>query len=225
MAKRTPIQIGNEVFTTKKAVQERCREIIRGARDGEPLGAEVHSFLSALLAGHPQAEHKVKDGVDRFTVGPAPGFPSRCFWLVRTDGTATDFSFNECLTPTTPLREFKNACRSAVYADILRFKHGRFAAGPVFCPITGEELALDACHVDHAPPWPFDRIAEEFLESLGVGPEAVDTSGKYADGCVRDTFASEDVAEAFRLFHEARASLRLVSRRANLSLLRRDNPA
>jgi hypothetical protein len=54
--------------------------------NGKTLGPKDSEQLTALLAHHADADAKSKD-VDHFTVGPHPTFASKCFIIVRKDGT------------------------------------------------------------------------------------------------------------------------------------------
>lgn len=54
--------------------------------------------LAALLKRHDEYAEKVGSGIDHFEVQPAPdGHAGKCFWIVRTDKSRTDFSFMHCL--------------------------------------------------------------------------------------------------------------------------------
>ena len=56
--------------------------------------------LTALLKRHDEMAEKIGVGVHHFKVDLAPsseGPPTQCFWIVRTDATEIDFSFNHCL--------------------------------------------------------------------------------------------------------------------------------
>jgi hypothetical protein len=73
--------------------------------NGYALGARVSAAdaieLEALLKLHSEYAKKVGVGISHFEVrkppADAPPFSSRCFWIVRTDGTAEDFSIGHCL--------------------------------------------------------------------------------------------------------------------------------
>lgn len=55
------------------------------------------SHLMELLKHHEKAEEKLKDCKD-FTVGLHPEFKqTRCFFVIKNDGTKEDFSFHKCL--------------------------------------------------------------------------------------------------------------------------------
>lgn len=57
--------------------------------------------LTALLDLHDEKDEKIGCGIGFFEVNSppadAPPFSSRCFWIVRTDGTRIDISYKHCL--------------------------------------------------------------------------------------------------------------------------------
>jgi len=53
--------------------------------------------LSALFKRHDEYSEKVGVGVDHYKVDSAPDHNTKCFWIVRTDGSEIDFSFGHCL--------------------------------------------------------------------------------------------------------------------------------
>ncbi len=65
---------------------------------------------------HPDASKKIGVGVQSFRIAP-DGWSGMCFWIDRIDGTSTDLSYNECLSPS-PWRWFTAAARSAIEPQI-----------------------------------------------------------------------------------------------------------
>lgn len=54
--------------------------------------------LTALLKRHDERDEKIGSGIDYFEVNAAPdGYVGKCFWIVRTDGSRIDISFQHCL--------------------------------------------------------------------------------------------------------------------------------
>ncbi|KAJ6835435.1 DNA ligase 1-like [Iris pallida] len=65
-----------------------------------------HMVLFDLLKkGHAEASKKIGVGIQAFQVRFHPTFKSRCFFIVRTDGTSEDFSFRKCVEHLLPLPE------------------------------------------------------------------------------------------------------------------------
>jgi Protein of unknown function (DUF3223) len=68
---------------------------------GDRVSAVDAIELEALLKLHSEYAKKAGVGISHFEVrkppADAPPFSTRCFWVVRTDGTAEDFSIGHCL--------------------------------------------------------------------------------------------------------------------------------
>ena len=62
----------------------------------EPIAGDDNAFLLELLKKHPRAVEKIGAGVKHFTVENAKG-GTRCFYVIRADGSRSDFSFMKCL--------------------------------------------------------------------------------------------------------------------------------
>jgi hypothetical protein len=90
------LTIGNLTFPTKSAATEHFRQMLNNYYFGGRISEEDAAQLASLLAMHPDVEEKIGSGIDYFSVRLAD-FGTRCFEVVRTDGTAIDFSFRWCL--------------------------------------------------------------------------------------------------------------------------------
>uniref|UniRef100_A0A1D1YKQ1 Protein DCL, chloroplastic n=1 Tax=Anthurium amnicola TaxID=1678845 RepID=A0A1D1YKQ1_9ARAE len=60
-------------------------------------------LLELIKKGHPEPDKKTGDGIDGFQVRYHPLWKSRCFFLVRVDGSSDDFSFRKCVDRILPL--------------------------------------------------------------------------------------------------------------------------
>ncbi|KAG0566264.1 hypothetical protein KC19_7G050700 [Ceratodon purpureus] len=84
------------------------RQILRNQNNetGGRLPVEDDEAVQAVLTYHPKYSEKVGCGIAYIKVDNSPDYPDvRCFWLVRTDGSETDFSYRKCLREKV-LREF-----------------------------------------------------------------------------------------------------------------------
>jgi hypothetical protein len=212
---RKPIVIGIESFPTKKMATERCRTVLYRYATGQTVSSDDARFLGELLLLHAEADQKIGCGVASFQV--EQNGPTRGFWLTRTDGTRTDFSFIACLTPRTPEREALDGLRWAVRDQIRAFRESALVDG-ARCAVTGVTLAGEATHVDHDPA--FLVLVDDFLQSRGLGLADVSVEPT-ADGEIITVLADEALAQAWADYHRANAHLRLVTQSANLGLLRR----
>lgn len=217
MGRGKAIIVGERRFASKKAAGDAAREVLyRYAIGDRVVGADA-DFLADLLQLHPEAEQKIGCGVSWFSVEQNDG--SRGFWLTRTDGTRTDWSFLACLTPPTPAAEAKAAFRSAVRPQIEAFRDAfKLRGGHRVCPVSGEDITLENLHVDHEPP--FEELLDCFLRERGLGLTNVRVKPT-ADGSTVTELADDILRAQWAEFHSRNARLRAVSKTANLSLLRR----
>jgi hypothetical protein len=221
MPKRTPITVNEAEFKTKKSLREHIRKILYSYSDGQILNTVDFTFMLALLERHEDPKRKIGCGVDFMYVKKNPVFKNMGFWLARTDGTETDFSFEICLKHETKLQKFKSSCRSAVSDDIISFRDEFFSKHETpICEVTGEPINKWNSHVDHAPPMTFDNIVKEFVMEFGIDVEKVPLLTA-EDGRVRNELADEFLRNQFRLYHLGVAELRVISKLANLSIVKR----
>lgn len=206
--------VGTEIFTTKKALTERCRKILHRYEPEESIDAPDRDFLELLIAGyHPDAIDKIGCGIRRMFVRRSE-YGNFGFWLERTDGTQTDFSFVACISNPTPWQDFCRACRRAIADQILDFKS---RSGPPFvCEETGAILDDADVHVDHKSPFTFDEILRGFLGWAFIDYRTIPVKPT-TDGIQGCFLANESVESSWRTFHRRVAELRIVSRKVNLS--------
>ena len=215
------ILIGDTWFPTKSAATHAIREVLYRYRTGDTVSDADAAFLMGVLARHRQAKAKIGCGVASFQVEQNQG--SRGFWLTRIDGSRTDWSFVTCLTPKSHEGEVHDAFRTAVRDQIVAFKTAQFAAGPVCCPHTGERLACDdLAHVDHQPP--FLQLVRDFLTIRGLTLDDIQVVPT-VDGNTASELSDQSLAAEWSRYHATHARLTVVSRRANLGLLKRTNRA
>ena len=213
------MNLAGEQYETKQAAGERIRGILYAAPVGRPIVGRDGEVLRALLERHPRSVEKIGPGVLWFEVRMNPEHPSqRSFWLVRVDGTQSDWSYLRCLNLRDQRALVLEAMRAAVVEQILAFKNAQFEQGTVTCAITGEPVSRDNCHVDHAPPT-FVALAETFAASYGGFEEIRVSAG--TDGAIGRRLTDEHQCHSWQYFHRQQARLRIVTRLANLSLLRR----
>ena len=205
--------------TTKAKIRERAKAILAASDPGDVIRGLDRAFLRALLDRHPNACEKIGPGVRSIRVRAAdsPYGPGKCFEVVRKDGTREDFSYLKCLGDRNAERDRYEAFRHAVRDQIEDARAHAFARpGPRKCPVTGESVTPATSHVDHAKPWTFKRLVETFLRKRSLAVLDVALTG---DEVKR--IADEKLRAAWCAFHRRRATLRVVSVRANLSVLRR----
>lgn len=198
-------------------------QIIEDRSDHDDLVALLERY-DAVITDSPA---KIGSGIDCFfrrqNVGE--GYSTPGFWVRRTDGTDTDFSYIGAVKgqPKSNAQEFYDACRGAVAADLLAAKKRHFethadSAGRVPCDLSDELISFAEAHLDHAYPT-FGQLVVSFRAARGWHhgvPIGVLTPP--ADAQTTTSFLDPSAAEAFRQFHRGAATLRVVSRARNLSM-------
>ena len=215
---RKGYSVGRRHFRTKNDVGDECRRILYGHLIGQPIEGPDREFLADLLAHHRHAAAKIGCGLAAFEVRENPEYPGRTgFYLTRVDGSATDFSFLECITASPQAGNVRAALRRVIVDQILIARNTTFSnpADRMTCPVTGAEFGIEDCHVDHEPPATFHALVTKFLAARGVDIEAVALT--YGDQDIGDQVVDVDLIAAWRTFHGERAKLRVISSRANLS--------
>ncbi|WP_108523168.1 DUF3223 domain-containing protein [Bradyrhizobium algeriense] len=198
-------------------------QIVEGRSDHDDLVALLERY-DAVITDSPA---KIGSGIEHFfrrrNVGE--GYSTPGFWVRRTDGTDTDFSYISAVKgePKSNAQEFYDACRGAVAADLLTAKKRHFEiyadnAGRVPCDLSSELISFADAHLDHAYPT-FGQLVVSFRAARGWQhgvPAGVLSSP--ADAQTTTSFLDASAAEAFRQFHRGAATLRIVSRARNLAM-------
>jgi Protein of unknown function (DUF3223) len=95
---------------------KRCKEIKDRYPDGVPLSKDDRITVLTALRRHPDGRKKFGNGIDAVIVDKFI-MSSRCFFVIRHDGTAEDFSLYNCFYP----RRTKTA---RVESAMQRFNYG-----------------------------------------------------------------------------------------------------
>ncbi len=184
-----------------------------------------HSDLAALLERYDMligdGPPKIGPGIERFErrLNKGEGWSSSGFWVVRVDGTATDFSYPNAVAgnPRPESQEFYDACHNAVARDLLAMKQNQFdrfadADGHLQCDVTGDLISYGEAHLAHGNP-PFGAIVNGFRQSKGW--HSALPSGLLAqsgDAQLSTSFSSGGDARDFKNYHHSVAVMRIVSK-------------
>lgn len=209
-----PVMIGTRFYAKKKDAADACREVLYRY----PVGSIVddpddEEFLHDLLDLHESAVEKRGAGITYFDVR-ANEFRQPGFYIVRVDGSWTDFSFLKCLTPATHRQRVLTAFRRAVADQVLAFKNAAFSVGStVACAVTSLRVSADEVHIDHFDP-DFNDLALGYVLARG-GWDAF--AVERGDGVIGARLADDEQELDWANYHQAHARLQVVSKIANLS--------
>jgi hypothetical protein len=213
-----PIQIGTIAFPSRKAAMEYTRALRDRYKDGERIVGQDEKFLRDLIDLHSDKDEKIDVGIVYFTVGKDGKWgTTRCFYLVRGDGSKTDFSFDNCINGKNPVQDVIDAFRVAVADQVISFKSQQFLAGvEIRCPVDASWLTKDNSDVDHIPPQTFITLVGAWLKENGgtlLDIELVPNADNQWARILRD----ESIILSWQAFHSVHAKLRMTSKNANRS--------
>jgi hypothetical protein len=220
---RQPIVINERSFRTQAETIEFFKEMLNRYRNGQDVVGEDNDMLLALLERHPEADKKIGCGVKRLYKDRTE-MSTSCFWVERTDGTKTDFSYISAVKAKgkSLFQEFLEACRNAVQDDLRLTKQAFFEkhgneGGKVPCDITGEYIALYESHLDHMKPLTFQVLVVTFVNAneIEIKPEMLSMS---QDAQFQTSFVDIELRDKFRRYHHKTAKLRIIKAERNLSL-------
>lgn len=202
-----PIFIGERRFKSRNAAAKAIRQLVARYPIGGRLDATDQCFVLAMLELHPRQLEKLAHGVSAIIVDRSPIAPRRStsLWIIDQNGHRHSFSWRLCigLEPSEP--RLLEAARNAIW--ITMWSAGDERTG--ICGICRHPLTTaDNTHVDHAPPWTFKKIVDEFVTVHGERPIANDG--------VRSIFACDEDRLLFNRFHDSLAQLRVVHAACNL---------
>ena len=227
-----PVEIGSRSFRTQSSALEHYKAVLHRYQDGQRVSDPGdHADLEALIERYDPILDEVGEpmkgagqiGYFERRLNTGTGWSTSGFWVVRQDGSATDFSYIQAVKglPGGRSKDFYGACREAVALELIQAKKRAFAEygdaqGRVECELTGVLVTIDDAHLDHA--WPnFSHLVSGFRAARGWSRDIPDgIVSDPADGQTTATFVDNEVVEAFRSYHHNQAILRILSREANL---------
>lgn len=107
-ASATPSEakIGPKVFTSSMDMFNFFYDLLRTWPINFNLNKYEHLMLEDLInQGHQEPQKKIGAGIEAFQVRINPDFYSRCYYIVRVDGSVDDFSYRKCVDNILPLPE------------------------------------------------------------------------------------------------------------------------
>jgi hypothetical protein len=103
MARSRSITLSTRTFDKAGDATSFFKEILNRYAIGETVSAADALDLAALVDRHDERVEKIGAGISGFEVNnppaDAPPYSTRCFWIIRADGTKIDISYKHCLEP------------------------------------------------------------------------------------------------------------------------------
>ena len=222
-----PVELSNgRVWPTKTAAKEHFKSMLGRYADNDIIDADDdHDDLSALLERFDvlvaDGAPKIGVGIERFErrLNRGDGWSSPGFWVIRTDGTSTDFSYVKAVdgNAKSQSQEFYDACHNAVSRDLLKLKQKQFdhfsnGDGEIECDLTGELVSFPNASLSHATP-SFGTIVDAFRRLKGwEGGPPPGTLTSSEDEQLSTHFTDDAVSREFRDYHHKVAVLRIIAK-------------
>lgn len=207
-------------FKSKKEIIEHVRVIMKNNNNNVFLNDMDSNFMFDLLQWHEEFDEKSGVGIDKFFIMDNEQYTNtRTFRILRFDGSTTHFSFMACLNNKTKKHRVIKAFRYHIESQIKDFKTEFFNNNSlVFCEFTKERLYSYACHVDHIKPKTFKKLMSDFMQNESLSFDNIDlldSKDKY-----NEEFKNKELINKWFDYHKNNAELRVVSAKANLTILR-----
>lgn len=212
--------IQGKEFKNKEEIKKYVRSIVDSYTDNTWLNPEDFNFIMEIIKLHDEAESKIGPGIAGIWIKKNYPYMTRGFWITRTDGTITDFSWVKCIDKPKDhkKRDFYAACRTSVKQQIIDFREEAFKDNnKIICPLSGEVLTKYHCHIDHIYPDTFENIVKNFIEEYNLNIDSVKVEPT-KDGEIETKFKYNNISELFYNYHMEKAKLRVISKQANLRI-------
>lgn len=217
-----PIRIGERCFKSQREALAFVASVRDRYNDHEEILGADRQFLLDLLACHPEASDKIGPGLLGILVATDSVYGrTRHFVVQRVDGTSTDFSFLACIKGSNERRDRLQALRVAISDQVSEFKRNAFGTADVVpCAVRGTPTAFADAHVDHVPPETFLALVMKWLNENKLALKDVAISAP-ADNQTVSSLVDAGQLASWRSHHSLNAALRITSRAANLSDVRK----
>lgn len=92
-----PVILATRSFCTKQDAHAHFKSMLAKYSVDETVSEEDAKDLASLVLRHPEAAEKIGVGIHHFEVMSAD-YGTKCFAIVRKNGTREDFSYIACIT-------------------------------------------------------------------------------------------------------------------------------
>lgn len=197
---------------------EDCRRILRSLKDYEYVeSAEDFDLLISIFSLAPYWELKTRgQEIARIQRRPTGIYGSSGFYLIRTDGSNTDISFNKIFRKDPVFDDIAKALRQTIEPVISEFRKQ-------FKPFTYGDRCISSVEevdVDHYDK-PFRVLVDMWLDLQGGADFVAGKINDTVDGSTITCLTDKVLADDFVAFHNANTHLRFLPKDINRS--RKDN--
>ena len=99
----TPVKLGPKTFNSPDEMIKYFSWLLNAMTMNQDMNDYERMVVEACLRdAHPEAEKKIGCGIKSFQIRTHPEHDSRCYMVVRTDGTCENFSYRKCVEKLFP---------------------------------------------------------------------------------------------------------------------------
>lgn len=183
-------------------------------------------LVHVLIPRHGSAKVKIGCGITQIVFGKNSRFtfrnakrPPCCMYAKRSDGSITDISWRECLSPSDNRKKVLNALRNAVRPQIKEFRESLDLFWK--CQVCGTVSPDSEVDIDHHPK-PFGTLVDEWMASTGRSFETIEVCGEH-DLQVGDDIVDDLLRNEWTDFHKESTvnGLRPLCRKCHMMIRRK----
>jgi len=215
------ITVGGKNFKTKQTLTNYCKFVLNNADLDSLLQGEWESVMNDVLNMHQDFHGKTKGqpfkiGVRACQINPM----NRQFFILREDGTDTDFSYYKCISGKSKESRIKETLRACIKYQSDGYKEQYFfenadRQGYVACAETGLKIRKRDSHIDHFPVQ-FDEIVKEWVDINNLRSEDIVLVKPSKDNSTFWPFEDQELLQSFLDYHQKVATYRIVLNKVNL---------
>ena len=215
-------KIGSKTFATKQELKDYVKGVLYRVKKGEPLTGINRKVVDTIFRNHPNYEHKTQEQLYEIAArtSSGPNKQYREFYIIREDGTKTDFSYTVALSgKTCRITSIKHTLRNTVQqqiwdAKVDYFEKNQDSKGYVVCPVTSLKMKYKESHIDHYPV-KFEAIVANWFSANGLSSATFAlTDGGDNEICMVVT--DKELERSFYEYHKEHAKYRIVLAKVNL---------
>jgi len=210
---------GGMTFQSKEKLKNYVKFVLNNQNIDKMLSGKWYEVVNDVLKDHSNYKAKVGKGTYQIGVTTCPVNPkNRHFYVLREDGSSTDFSYIKALYAKSHKTEVKKALRDYVKDQAITFKENYFKenAKGVYCICheTGLKITRKTSHLDHYPKQ-FDELVADWLKEKGLKLDDIELLPS-KDNDMQDFLKDTWLADDFYDYHLSNAEYRVVLTAVNM---------
>ena len=199
-----------EFNVTKENLMKMVQSIVSSYQDGVHISDDHKKFMLSIFSHHRNSESKFGCGVKDLVIRKTPAYGSRCFFIIRNDGTEIDISAKECIYPSSHTINVTLSAREEIQPQINMFKHNNDI--PEQCELCECGInKTDKTEVDHIIL--FSDLFNGFLQHYAITIEDIEVED-HENGLTMK-FKDRQQAKCWFVYHQTHATLRHVHAECN----------